>query len=91
VIQNSTLQKLTDDDIREILLTPMDVGHTDLAKRYDISSTRVASIRNRKSFRAIALAKELGLLPLSPKRCVWAAHTRGKASITVTASAARRA
>lgn len=62
-------QKLSDDDIRDILLSTEEPAA--LAARFGVQPGTVARIRRRNSFRVIKIARELGLLPPSPRRIVY--------------------
>lgn len=72
--EHPTRQKLTEDDIREILLS--DETHVDLARRLKVSKGHVYAIRKRQSVRVLKIAAQLGLLPLSPPRECWAPGSR---------------
>jgi hypothetical protein len=80
---------LTDDDIAEILLADPSVPTTELARRYGVTENPIYKVRKRMTFRAIRIAKSLGLIPLSPRRKVW--KPKSRELITVSSSAARRA
>lgn len=80
-------RKLTDDDVRDILLAPDELSHADLARRFDVSETLIGTVRRRAGRRALNIAVELGLIPLSPPRKCWTA--RGAKERTVSATVAR--
>lgn len=65
------LQKLTDDDVRALLMAPADVTDAALAERFDVAATTVNHYRRRRSYRAIRLARELGLIDPSAPRKGW--------------------
>lgn len=82
------LKKLTEDAMREILLAGPHISTAELARTYGVCYDRVRVVRQRQSFRALRLARELGLMPLSPRTTVWSG--RSGATKTVPASRARK-
>ena len=65
-------QKLTDDDVRQILLAPADVSQEALAARFKVSQNSIYMVRGRRSWRAIKIAQALGLIPPLDERHCWA-------------------
>lgn len=63
--------KLTDDDIRAILLAPAEVTGKSLAARFGVCPHAALQIRRREDRRALRIANELGLLPPPPLRAYW--------------------
>jgi hypothetical protein len=61
-------RRLTDDDLRAILLAGPDVRHAELAERFGIHKTRVSHIRCRRERQALRVADQLGIpLKLRPR------------------------
>jgi hypothetical protein len=76
---------LTDDDIREILLS--DEPLLRLAERFGVTASVIGGIRRRSSFRSLRIARELGLIPRHVAVRGWA--TTGEV-VTATAGMVRR-
>lgn len=58
--------KLSDDDVRAILLAPAHVSHSELATRFGVDPNTIKSYRNRTFQRAIRIARELGIISSGP-------------------------
>lgn len=69
--------KLSDDDVREILLSGEHITSADLARYYGVTDCAIYAIRSRQSYRALRLADELGLKRRAPRRTVW--DSKGRA------------
>lgn len=76
-------QKLSDDDVRAILLAPAEEGHADLARRYGVHSNCIRQLRKRRSYRALRLARELGLLSPATTRTVWDERTDRAVEVSI--------
>ena len=64
-------RKLSDEDVREILLTDRKVCHEALAEKFGVSHGVIARTRSRSTQHALRVAHKLGLLPAFDISRAW--------------------
>jgi hypothetical protein len=69
-------QRLSDADVREILLAPAEVTNAVLGERFSIDARTAGRYRRRKLYRAIRIAQELEIIDRETARAQQALDGR---------------